>query len=135
MNSENNGKYFPKTISKKQAIDTGMAMVLILLLLGFLSKNDLYFKIAIPVLIINMSFPMFFYPLAIAWLGFSQLLGTIVSKIILTIVYIAMVIPLGLFRRLIGKDTLQLSDFKKDTSSVLKTRNLVFTAKDIEKPF
>ena len=78
--------YFPKTISKQQASDTGMAIVLILLLVGFFSQNSFYYKIAIPVLIINMAFPMFYYLFAIIWLGFSQLLGIVVSKIILTIV-------------------------------------------------
>lgn len=135
MSTKNNGEYFPKTISKKQASDTGMAMVLILLLVGLFTENILYPKIAIIVLVVNMTFPMFFYPFAIVWLGFSTLLGTVVSKILLTIVYIIMVVPLGLFRRLIGKDTLQLSNFKKDTGSVMKTRNFVFTSKDIEKPF
>lgn len=135
MSTKNNGKYFPKTISKKQASDTGMAMVLILLLVGLYSQNILYFKIAVLVLVINMTFPMFFYPFAVVWLGFSTLLGTVVSKILLTIVYIIMVIPLGLFRRLVGKDTLQLSNFKKDSGSVMKTRNFVFTSKDIEKPY
>lgn len=135
MNTNNNGKYFPKTISKKQASDTGMAMVLILLLVGLFTDNILYFKIAIPVLVVNMTVPMFFYPFAIAWLGFSTLLGTVVSKILLTVVYTILVLPLGLFRRLIGKDTLQLGNFKEDTGSVMKTRNFVFTSKDIEKPF
>jgi len=135
MKRNNTGGYFPRTISKKQATDTGMAMVLLLLLIGYFTQNYLYFKIAIPVLIINMTFPMFYYPFAIAWLGFSQLLGTIVSKIILTVIYIVMVIPLGLLRRFLGKDSLQLYEFKKDAESVLKTRNIIFTAKDIEKPF
>ena len=127
--------YFPKTISKKQASDTGMAAVLILLLIGFFSNNNLYYKIAIPVLIMNMTYPMFYYLLAIIWLGFSQLLGTIVSKIILTVVYIFMVIPVGVFRRILGKDSLQLSDFKKGTHTVMKSRDYTFTSNDIENPY
>ena len=75
--------YFPKTISTKQASDTGMAAVLLLLLIGLFTHNNLYYKTAIPVLVITMTFPMFYYPFAIIWLGFSTLLGTIVSKIIL----------------------------------------------------
>ena len=109
--------YFPRTISKKQASDTGMSAVLILLLMGLSTQNNLYYKIAIPVLVINMTFPMFYYLFAIIWLGFSKLLGTVISKIILTIVYILLVIPVGIFRRLIGKDSLQLSEFKKGTNS------------------
>jgi hypothetical protein len=126
---------FSRTISKKQASDTGLAGVLILLLIGLFTHNNLYFKIAIPVLIINMTFPMFYYILAIIWIGFSQLLGTVVSKIILTIVYILLVIPVGIFRRLIGKDSLQLSEFKKGNNSVMKTRNYNFSSKDIEYPY
>jgi len=126
---------FPGTISKKQASDTGMAAVLILLLIGLFTNNNLYYKIAIPVLVINMIFPMFYYFFAIIWLGFSQLLGTIASKIILTIIYIIMVIPIGLFRRLLGKDSLQLSGFKKSNSSVMQVRDHNFISEDIENPY
>ena len=129
------GGYFPGTISKKQASDTGMAIVLILLLVGLFSQNIVYYKIAIPVLVINMIFPMFYYPFAIIWLGFSHLLGTVMSKIILTIIYIVVVVPVGIFRRLLGKDSLQLHEFKKGTNSVMKVRNYIFSSKDIEKPY
>jgi len=127
--------YFPKIISKKQASDTGMAMVLILLLIGLFTQNNLYYKIAIPVLIINMIFPMFYYLFAIIWLGFSQLLGTVVSKIILTIVYFIILLPIGIFRRLLGKDSLQLSEFKKGTGTVMKSRDYNYSSNDIEKPY
>lgn len=127
--------YFPRTISTKQAADTGMAAVLLLLLIGLFSHNNLYYKIAIPVLIMNMTFPMFYYPFAIIWLGLSQLLGTIVSKIILSIIYFILVIPVGVFRRLLGKDSLQLSQFKKGKTSVMQTRNHTFVSEDIENPY
>ena len=128
-------KYFPRTISIKQASDTGMAAVLLLMLIGLFSHNNLYYKIAIPVLVLNMTFPMFYYPFAIIWLGLSQLLGTIVSKIILTIIYFILVIPVGVLRRLLGKDSLQLSEFKKDNKSVMQARNHTFVSEDIENPY
>ena len=131
----NSNKFFPSVITKKQSSDTGMAMVLIFLLIGFFTGNSMFFKIAIPILVINMIVPMFYYPFAFIWLGFSNLLGTIMSKIILTVVYLIMVIPVGIFRRLLGKDSLQLSKFKKSNESVMKIRNHVFLSADIEKPF
>ena len=127
--------YFQKIISKNQASDTGLALVLILLLIGLFTQNNLYYKIAIPVLIINMIFPMFYYPFAVIWLGFSQLLGTIVSKIILTIIYFVILLPIGIFRRLLGKDSLQLSEFKKGTGTVMKSRDYNYSSNDIEKPY
>lgn len=135
MKHKNLWSYFPTTISKKQASDTGMAAVLILLLIGLFTNNNLYYKIAIPVLVINMTFPMFYYIIAIVWLGFSQLLGTVLSKVILTIIYIIMVIPTGVIRRLQGKDSLQLSEFKKGNQSVMQTREYNFYSEDIEKPY
>lgn len=127
--------FFPRSISNKQATDAGMAVVLILLLIGLFTENTLFYKIAIPVLVINMTFPMVFYPFAILWFGLSQLLGSIMSKIILAIVYIFMVIPVGAIRRLLGKDALHLSKFKKSKNSVMYTRNYNFLSKDIENPY
>jgi len=122
-------------ITKEQSKDTGMALLLILLLLGLFLENGIYFKIAIPVLIINMIFPMFFFPMAIVWLGFSRLLGTIMSRVILTLVFIILVIPVGLIRRLIGKDTLKLKQFKNGDESVMEVRNHLFSSDDLEKIF
>lgn len=129
------GSYFPRIISKKQASDTGMAAVLILMIVGLFTGNTVYYKISIAVLVINMVVPMFYYPVAVFWLGFSTMLGTVVSKIILSIVFIVLVIPIGLFRKLLGKDSLQLKDFKKGSESVMKIRNQTFTPTEIEKPY
>jgi len=79
--------FFPKKITKKQAADSGMAIVLVLLLIGFFTGNTLYYKIAIPFLVINMIHPMAFYYFGIFWIGLSQLIGTIVSKVLLSLVY------------------------------------------------
>ena len=92
--------YFSTEITKKQSSDTGMAMILILLIIAVLTENNIYLLISIFALIVNMTFPTFYYPVAIIWLGFSHLLGTIISKILLSIVFVSLVIPVGLFRRL-----------------------------------
>lgn len=128
-------KIFPAKISKKQASDTGMAMVLLLLLIGFFTGNDLFYKIAIPVLALNMTWPNFFKPFAVVWLGLSHLLGTVMSKILLSLVFFLLVTPMGVIRRWLGKDPLQLRAFKRSDRSVLKERNHNFTSEDLEAPF
>lgn len=127
--------YFSTDITKKQATDTGMAAVLILLLIGLFTGEVLFFKVAIPVLVVNMTFPMFYYPLAIVWFGFSHLLGTYVSKILLSVVFFGLVAPIGLLRSVLRKDSLLLKEFKKSDKSVMKVRNHSFTGKDLESPF
>jgi hypothetical protein len=128
-------KVFPKSISKKEASDTGMAMTLICLLLGYFTKNVIYYKIAIPVLVMNMAFPMFYYPFAMVWLGLTNLLGMVVSKVLLSVVYILFLMPMGMIRRAMGKDSLNLTGFKKSKDSVMITRDIEFTANDIKNPY
>lgn len=127
--------FFSTSISKEQAKDSGMAIVLILLVIGYFTNDDIYYKIAIPVLLMNMIFPGFYYPFAVFWFGLSNLLGTIVSKVLLSLVFIIVVLPIALLRRLLGKDTLLLKKFKKSSESVMKTRKHTYVAADLEKPF
>jgi hypothetical protein len=128
-------KILPKSISKKEASDTGMAMTLICLLLGYFTKNVIYYKIAIPVLVMNMAFPMFYYPFAMIWLGLTNLLGIVISRILLSVVYVLFLMPVGVIRRAMGKDSLNLTGFKKGSSSVMITRDIEFKADDIKNPF
>ncbi len=128
-------KLLSKKISTKQASDTGMAAVLVLLLLGFFLKNTNYYNIAIPVLLINMIYPRIFIPLAKIWLSISEILGDIMSKVILSVIYVILVVPVGLFRRLIGLDNLQLRKFKSEKKSVMKDRDYKFSSKDVENPY
>lgn len=123
------------SISKEQAKDSGMAIVLILLIIGYFSNDDLYYKIAIPVLLMNMIFPRFYYPFAVFWYSLSNLMGTVVSKVLLSVVFFIVVLPIALLRRLLGKDTLLLKKFKKANESVMKTRKHTYVAADLEKPF
>lgn len=134
MKSKPSGIFHAK-ISKEQAKDSGMALVLILLILGLFLKIDLFFFLAAGLLLVNMVFPMLFYPFAIVWLGFSEILGSVTSRIILLVIYIAIVLPVALARRLAGKDSLALRKFKNSEGSALKSRDHMYQANDLEKPF
>jgi hypothetical protein len=128
-------KIFKVEIDNSKARDTGMAMVLILLLFELLLGGRIFLKIAIPVLVINMVLPQFFYPLAYMWFGIAHLLGSFISRILLFLVYIFLVLPVGFLRRAIRKDSLNLLKWKQGPDSVFKTRDHLFTSSDIDKPY
>jgi hypothetical protein len=128
-------RLFTTSVTKEQAKDSGMAAVLILLLLGWFMEDNIFFKIAAVALLVDMVFPMFFYPFAIFWFGLGNLLGAVVSKILLSVIYLVVVLPMAIFRRAIGKDPLLLKKFKKDRESVMKNRHHLFRAGDLEKPY
>ena len=119
----------------KQLVDAGMALTLLSLITGILTGMDLFYKISIAVLVINMIAPKIFYPFAIVWYNLSVVLGMIIPKILLTAVYIVLVVPIGGFRRMMNKDALDLRKFKKGQGSVMKKREYTFTREDLINPF
>ena len=127
--------YFKKDITKKEASDSGMALVLIMLLLGFFTDNVSYYLLAIPLLLINMAYPWFYKYFAMLWLGLSGILGRMMSMVILSLVFFLLVIPVGAVRRLIGKDSLLLRKFKKSKDSVMVIRDHQFVRDDLIHPY
>jgi len=124
-----------KKISKDQSRDTGMAVVLLLLLVFASKKREGYLLAAIVLHVVNMAVPQVYKPLAVVWLGFSELLGAVMSKVLLSIVFFGVVTPIAIFRRLAGKDSLKLRAFKKSKDSVMVERNHTFSARDLERPY
>lgn len=128
-------KLVPESISADQAKDTGMAMVLICLLIAFFGHKQQLFAVAILLLLVNMIWPKIYKPVAKIWLGLSHLLGTIVSKVVLSVIFFGLVMPVGLARRVLGKDPMQTKKWKKGRDSVFKTRDHEFTSEDISHPY
>jgi multisubunit Na+/H+ antiporter MnhG subunit len=125
----------PKNINKNQAKDTGLAMVLILLIVEYVRRPGWLIIAAMAVLVLTMTWPAVFKPLARVWFGFSHLLGGVVSKIILSIVFYLIVTPMGLVRKAMGADPMKSKQWKKGDDSVLVERDHLYTREDIEKPY
>lgn len=119
----------------EQAKDTGMAMVLICLLLGYAGKFPRFLPVAVVLLIITMAWPKAFKPLAGLWFGFSHLLGSVVSRVVLTILFFLVVTPIGVIRRWWGADALQLKKWKQGRDSVFMTREGPVQGKDLVNPY
>lgn len=131
----NRSGYFSSLITRDQARDSGMAAVLILLLIGLFTRADAWYAVAVAALLMNMVFPMFYYPFAILWFGIARIMGAIMSKVLLIVIYFIILLPVALVRQFAGKDPLLLKGFKKSRESVLKARDHDYQACDLERPF
>lgn len=118
-----------------QARNTGMMLCLVFLVLFALRKREWLLFAAMAILALNMIVPQVYKPLALLWYGLSEFLGVISSKVLLAIAFFIVIVPIGLLRRLLGRDSLQLRAFKQDKHSVMSLRNHKFTAEDIDRPF
>lgn len=124
-----------KNISKEMCKDSGLALVLICMICYLVWKHQFLILLAIAFLLVAMTYPPIYRPFAKLWFGLSIALGTVVSKIILTIVFYVVVLPVGLIRRALGKDAMRIKAWKKDKASVFRRREHRFSAKDLEHPY
>lgn len=118
-----------------QQRDTVLALVLILLLLFFFIRETAILYAMAAVLVLGMTVPRLFAPLARLWFGFSHALGFVMSRLLMGILFFGLVTPVGLFRRLLGKDVLALRQWKKGRTSVFTRRDHVISASDLERPY
>lgn len=123
------------TYSKQRFVDTGMAVTLIAILLFIFSKNEIFLYLSLLTLLINMTIPVFYKPLAFLWFGLSRHLGMVVSTVILTAIFLILIIPVGNIRKVLGKDSMRLKEWKKGSSSVFSFQEHKFDKKSMEKPF
>jgi len=128
-------RMFERKITLDQSRDTGMAVVLLMLILCLTLKRKELLVGAVALHVLNMIFPQIYRSVAFFWLGLSDLLGALSSKVLMTIVFFVVVTPVGFFRRLSGKDSLKLLAFKASKDSVMLDRNHVFCGRDLEKPY
>jgi hypothetical protein len=124
-----------KSVTKAQARDTGLAAVLILLLIAHFRHSATLVGPAIIVLVVDMIWPSFFRPLAYVWFSLANILRKIVSSILLTVVYLVIMTPIGLIRRLVGADSMMTKKWKDGSSSVFVERDHLFSGKDLERPY
>jgi hypothetical protein len=123
------------SFSRKENSDSGLALVLLLLLTGLWGKFNIAFKIDAVLVLLLMIQPALFFPFTFIWLNASDFLGKLMSKILLILIYILFVMPVALIRRISGKDTLRLSQFKKSDTSVFVERNHTYTREDSIHPY
>ena len=124
-----------RSVSPSQARDTGLAAVLIMLLVMHFTKSAGLVPLTIAVLVMTMLWPGFFRPLAFVWFTLANILRLVVSTVLLTVVFLVIATPIGLIRRLSGADPLLRKQWKNGAGSVFVVRDHLFTGKDLEQPY
>lgn len=115
--------------------DTGLVIVLVMLLTAHWKNNLVLILPAAGILIAAMTIPMIFLPAAVIWYYFSLFLGKISNRIVLSFIFIGIITPVSLVRRCLGFDPMMRKKWKKGTDSVFFIRNHTFAANDLTTPF
>jgi hypothetical protein len=115
--------------------DTGLVIVLILLLTAYWKENLVFILLAIATLLVAMTVPAVLKPLAVIWYYVSTALGSVTNRIVLTAIYWGVLTPVGVLRRWLGFDPMKSKLWKNGTHSVFTERNHVFISDDLNRPY
>ena len=97
-----------KKVSKKQNTEFGVVASLAMLIVSVWHKIDLNVYIII-LLLASLLFPVIYTPFAWLWFGLAKVLERIMSKVALLLIFVLVITPVGLIRRVFGKDNLHKS--------------------------
>ncbi|UJX42453.1 hypothetical protein K9F62_07230 [Desulfovibrio sp. JY] len=128
-------KSFWLSATREQAKDTGMALVLVSLIVFFVTREIRYATIAALLLLLDMIAPALYKPVAKLWFGLSNVMGMVMSKVLLSLIFYLVLTPMGVLRTLGGKDPMRMRQFGKGEDSAFRVRDHTFVAADIEQPF
>ncbi len=123
------------SFTKKENIESALALIAILLIAGVITHSMFIVELSLGLVFLALIAPVVFTPFSFLWLNLSHTLGRVMSFILLTVIFLIIVTPVGVIRRLLGKDRLRLAQFRKSTLSVFEERNHRFVKDDILHPY
>ena len=100
--------------TRKETRNFGITIGLILLVIStilFWKANPSYFIfiiIGLALLGSGLTIPIILKPIYFIWMVFAKILGWIMTKVTLSLVFYGIITPIGLFSRLVGKEFLNL---------------------------
>ena len=88
----------------------GALLIAIVMLLFWKEKQsyDILMIVGVVLCVTSLILPVIFKPFYIAWMTFAVILGWIMTRVILSLVFYGIITPTGLFSRLVGKEFLNL---------------------------
>ncbi len=112
-----------------------LSLVVVLLVLRFVLDVPALAVAAAAVAFLGLASVLVSTLLSAAWWALTGFIGSVVSGVLLSLVWLLIVTPMGLARRLLGKGPPSLRPLGKDAVPTLEVRDHPFGAADFEKPW
>lgn len=116
-------------MNRLKHLETILVLVLALLVCYFIFDHTVWVKVAVALGAIGIFLPFLAEKIHWLWMKLAHVLGYVMSRVLLTIIFFVILVPLAFFSRLAGKNSVQL---KKGQSTYFKERNFLFTKESLE---
>lgn len=116
-------------ITKDKTTEAILVIVVGLVILFLLYNNHYFLYSAIGFGIIGVTIKPLAQIIAKAWFRLGELLGFVVSKLVLSVVFYLLLIPIAFLHNLFNKDSLKI---KHSKNSMWFDRNHTYTSEDLK---
>ena len=114
---------------KDKHLGTILVFVMVLLILFLVYKNVKLIYAALALGAIAILIPALSRKIHDIWMKFAELLGFVMNKVILGIVFFIFLLPIAMLSKLFRKNPLKV---KRQTDSYFNDRNFTYTKKSLE---
>ena len=128
-------KSFFKPITTEKNKDVGLVLVLAFLICFLRFEDRVFVLLSLGAAIVSIVLPGMLKPISIFWYLLAEILGTVMSRVILTLVFFLIITPMGLLKRLVSRDRMLMERWKKGEESVFTVRDKSFSGADLKNPF
>lgn len=125
-------------ITPIQCRDTTLALAFVTLIVWFFTRNVCWVYGCMALVLFGMIWPSGMTWPARLWFGFSHVLGSVMSRVLLSLIYFCILFPVAMVRRIMGKDVMGLRRFKASPDgkeSAFVQRDHTFTKDDLTHPY
>ena len=95
----------------------------------------IFFIISTALIILGLVCPAVLKPIQKIWMTFAIIIGFVMTRVILFVLFFVIITPIGVLSRLTGKDSLELNFSKKKESYWVRREKTLFSKENYEKQF
>ena len=118
-----------KENNKAKSLETILVLAGALIVTYWVTQKKIFLLLALILILIGITSPFIADKISVAWLKFSEIIGSVMSKVILSIIYFVFLVPIALLYQLSKKDYLSL---KRKKDSYYINRSHTYSPKDLE---
>ena len=122
---------------RKFGLIIGAVLIAIVMLLIWKEKQsyDILMIFGVVLCVTSLILPVILKPFYFAWMTFAVILGWIMTRVILSLVFYGIITPIGLFSRLVGKEFLNKNLNKTENTYCNHRRKHSLKKSNYEKQF
>jgi len=116
-------------MKNKKSLETILVLVLVQIIIFLYSRQPVWLYAAVTLGLLGLLIPVLADKIHTIWMKFAHILGYIMSRVLLTLIFFLFLLPLSVLSKLFSRNSIEL---KANGNSNFKERNFTYTSESLE---